>query len=445
MQCPNCQMNIKDDAQFCMHCGASFNNPQQTQVPEQSGSNLCPSCNTPIIAGTQFCTNCGANLGNNQVSNPTQVNQQIPAQSTQSQVLSQVGVQTSTNNRVDMEKYLRAYFGFRYNSIISSNFSFGTFFFGWFWLLIYGLYSMAGRLFLTQLGISIASAVVEVIFSAVGLGSLVTLAASIINIYILVVYAKNFSSAYIDRANKEIEYILSRTQDEEERIKLCKTRGGINLIPSIITLVIIGLFIYGIFSALSKGTGGTIENSRKDTFMDTSKAYINAIKNAVAADELKCGDSISKVGQGVYYYSFTTKSGDSAHKLLEQGGKSPWNNADVAGQIVIRKIVYDSSSSAKYEYGVVLVDEKGRGIGKFDANGKVIEVIPEESLSRNVVNKDDGDNRKLYFNKVASGDKGVLNSKGPTLNTKWSYDTISQKYGNTLTTKGSVACEVILQ
>ena len=68
----------------------------------------------------------------------------------------------------------------------------------------------------------------------------------------------------------------------------------------------------------------TIENSRRSTFANTAKSYINAVKNAVAADELYySGTPISAAPTGYYYYSFTS-SDNSGKDLMEQGGKSSW-------------------------------------------------------------------------------------------------------------------------
>ncbi len=95
--------------------------------------------------------------------------------------------------------------------------------------------------------------------------------------------------------------------------------------------------------------------------MDTAKAYINAIKNAVAADELSSGSTpISALGEGYYYYKIESDL-DSGKDLMEQGGKSSWGNTEVKGFVVIYKAVGDQGRTT-YEYAIKLVDMQGRGV-----------------------------------------------------------------------------------
>ena len=158
MICPKCQMNIKDDARICVHCGMQFNNVQSVEV--QKPSLVCPSCNSQIDSGLKFCTNCGADLSSVQV-NSTPVVQSTPV----------------INNENDRDRYLRAYFGKNYDSVMKSDFSIGTFFFGWLWLLLYGLFKPALNLFLICLGISFTTSLISVfigggkIFSLIGLAN----------------------------------------------------------------------------------------------------------------------------------------------------------------------------------------------------------------------------------------------------------------------------------
>lgn len=47
--CPNCNTDIRSDAEFCPGCGESL-------------TRNCPSCNEPLPAEAQFCSNCGRDL-----------------------------------------------------------------------------------------------------------------------------------------------------------------------------------------------------------------------------------------------------------------------------------------------------------------------------------------------------------------------------------------------
>lgn len=152
---------------------------------------------------------------------------------------------------------------------------------------------------------------------------------------------------------------------------------GFTLIELLAVITIMGILMLVAIPAVSR----TIENSRRDTYMDTAKAYLNAVKNAVAADEIKCtiktGDEftnasnyvlddaakvISAQPAGDYYLPFSSED-NSGTDLLEQGGKSSWGSSNVRGTIKLHKTVDNATGITKYAYSILMIDEGGRGIG----------------------------------------------------------------------------------
>ena len=134
-------------------------------------------------------------------------------------------------------------------------------------------------------------------------------------------------------------------------------RKGFTLIELLAVITIMGILLLVAIPAISR----TIENSRRDTFVDISKTYINAVRNAVLADEMTCGTkgSVASVENGTYYYKIESTS-TGTQDLMQSGGLSPWGNSKVKGYVVWQKD--ESNGRTDLTFKIFLVDAGKHGI-----------------------------------------------------------------------------------
>ena len=164
---------------------------------------------------------------------------------------------------------------------------------------------------------------------------------------------------------------------------------GFTLIELLAVITIMGILMLVAIPAVSR----TIENSRRDTFADVAKEYINAVRNGVLADNIQCwdGDSASTepivasaIPNGTYFFPICTNKSNntcaditannkgsfevpastierSTQDILESGGKSPFGNADLRGYVkfVINR---DNDGKTTTTYYVFLVDTGNHGM-----------------------------------------------------------------------------------
>lgn len=113
-----------------------------------------------------------------------------------------------------------------------------------------------------------------------------------------------------------------------------KNTKGFTLVELLAVIVIMGILMMVAIPAVSR----TIENTRKDSFVNTAKNYANAALTQWTADGFSCGDdniTSSAVDTGKDYYIEIDTTSSSVPELLQQGGKSPWGNRNVKGYVKV--------------------------------------------------------------------------------------------------------------
>lgn len=123
-----------------------------------------------------------------------------------------------------------------------------------------------------------------------------------------------------------------------------KNNKGFTLIELLAVITIMGILMMVAIPTVSR----TIENARKDTFLDLAKQYSNAVKNLWYADGFECGGYPSSAVQtGTYMVQIDTAS-TSTPQLLESGGKSPWGNRDIKGLVVVAVFINDNTRDIRF-------------------------------------------------------------------------------------------------
>ena len=158
---------------------------------------------------------------------------------------------------------------------------------------------------------------------------------------------------------------LNCNNNRGKRVKDMKKMNakGFTLIELLAVITIMGILMIVAIPAVTR----TIENSRKDTFVNTVQNYVGGLKTMWAADNLSCNDVntpgesyvSSAVSAGWYYVEVDSKN-QNVPQLLESGGKSPWGSRDIRGYIIVH--VQDATNAAgvdtrKIDYYPVLVDD----------------------------------------------------------------------------------------
>lgn len=160
---------------------------------------------------------------------------------------------------------------------------------------------------------------------------------------------------------------------------------GFTLIELLAVIVIMGILMLVAIPNVRR----TIENSRKDTFVDIAKSYANAATTLWAADGLACskkGDTTNTnvnsaaLDAGTYYIEINSQT--TPVELLQSGGKSSWGNRNVKGFVKVtvdanRKTTYNVALSDGTHYiNDSVAESLVRGNVKTDGNGSTYSAIP---------------------------------------------------------------------
>lgn len=152
-------------------------------------------------------------------------------------------------------------------------------------------------------------------------------------------------------------------KESEKMKKINMNSKGFTLIELLAVITIMGILMMVAIPSVTR----TIENSRRDTYADLAKSYINTLRNSVLSDELTCGTySVGATPDGVYYFAIDSED-QNTKDLMESGGTSSWSNAAVSGYVAWEKKSTAGTANQKTTttYAIYLVDKGKHGIGSF--------------------------------------------------------------------------------
>ena len=152
-----------------------------------------------------------------------------------------------------------------------------------------------------------------------------------------------------------------------------RNKKGFTLIELLAVIVILGVLLAIAIPSVTK----YINNSKKDTYIQTAKQYIEAVRYNIVSN--------------IYQYPVNTNQAtlvkfSTILPNLEKGGKtSSYGGTFNPDNSFVLIVNTSTSENPKYEYYVTALDSKGYGIGTIENNAGKAELIEYNALTSNHV------------------------------------------------------------
>lgn len=183
-----------------------------------------------------------------------------------------------------------------------------------------------------------------------------------------------------------------------------KNNKGFTLIELLAVITIMGILMLVGIPAI----GRTIENVRRDSFANITGEYVNAVRNAINAEDLICKQAASETDfsnavsasaaiEGTYYVRINTEE-TTTTDLMEKGGRSPYGNAHMYGYVKFVKEWDESTGKSKTTYTVRMQDSGKHGLKTTEGGTTKFEFKESELTRSNVVS-----NTEVESKTVVSG------------------------------------------